>query len=251
MKISVVTVVYNNLHGISKCIESVQAQNNVDVEHVIIDGCSDDGTSERISKLCRSNDIFISEPDNGIYDALNKGFQAATGDILGILHSDDQFADQNVLLELVNQFSLHSSDVTYGNAVLGKFDKDDKFQIVRHFHSGKFPGTLAYGWMPPHPALFFKKSVWERIGPFDKSLKVSADYEWIVRLFLDTCLTKSFFNRVITLMEMGGVSTDGFASERIKFVEDYQIIKQHKLPVFTTLIFKKLRKLFQYRIGRP
>ena len=229
---------------------SVQAQNDVNVEHVIIDGSSSDGTFDRISKSCRENDIFISEPDNGIYDALNKGFQHATGDILGILHSDDQFADQNVLSDIEHQFLQHSSDVSYGNVELGKFHMDDQFQIVREFRSGEFSGTLGYGWMPAHPALFFKKSVWERIGPFKQNLKVSADYEWMVRLFLDTSLKKVFFDRVTTRMSLGGQSTDGFASERLKFFEDYKVIKQHKLPIFTTLIFKKLRKLPQYRIRR-
>lgn len=229
---------------------SVQAQTGVDIEHIIVDGCSNDGTWEKVLELCRKEDIVISEPDNGIYDALNKGLELATGDVLGILHSDDKFADQNVLLDIKRQFLQHLPDVVYGNVDLGNFDMPDHFQVVRKFRSEKFPGTLNYGWMPAHPALFFNKTALVRIGLFDQKLKISADYEWMIRLFLDNSLKKVFFDRVTTLMALGGQSTGGLASERKKFLEDYRVIKRHKLPVFTTLIFKKLRKLPQYRARR-
>ena len=248
MKFSIISVVYNNVDNIADCLASVQSQTDVQVEHVIIDGNSTDGTKELISEKCRDNDVFLSEPDAGIYDALNKGFERATGDIIGILHSDDQFHHEQILSKVKQTFNQTNCSVVYGNLLMGNFDKQKNvFHTRRVFKSGKYENNLSSGWMPAHPALFTKNDVWKEIGPFDTNLRISSDYDWMLRLFATKTISKCYLNDIITRMSLGGVSTSGFMSELAKFSEDYHVIKRHNLPVIPTLIGKKTRKLFQYR----
>ena len=248
MKISIISVVYNNVKGISGCIDSVHLQKDVEVEHVIIDGFSTDGTQELIENRHRENDIFISEPDRGIYDALNKGFEASTGEILGILHSDDRFHDDQVLLKIRQSFMQGSHSVIYGNALLGKFQDENRFICRRDFKSGAYRGNLGWGWMPPHPALFIRRGVWGKIGTFDTELRIASDYDWMVRLFSDNTVSKKYLDEIFTHMALGGISTGGVRSEMRKLFEDSVVIRRNNLPLVTTLLGKKLRKLFQFRM---
>ena len=216
MKISIVSVVYNNADRISGCIESVHRQKDVEVEHVIIDGFSTDGTKEIIENRRRENDIFISEPDTGIYDALNKGFEKSTGEIIGILHSDDRFHDDQVLHKISQAFMQEAHSVIYGNALLGNFENDNRFIGRRFFRSGRYQGNLGWGWMPAHPALFVRRNVWEKIGAFDSNLRIASDYDWMVRLFSDNTLSKNYLDEIVTHMALGGMSTGGAKSENAK-----------------------------------
>ena len=196
MKISIISIVYNNFERISGCIDSVHLQKDVEVEHVIIDGFSTDGTQELIENRHRENDIFISEPDRGIYDALNKGFEASTGEIIGILHSDDRFHDDQVLLRIRQSFTQGTHSVIYGNACLGHFQDGHRFICKRVFKSGAYSGKLGWGWMPPHPALFIRRDVWGKIGAFDTELRIASDYDWMVRLFSDNTVSTKYQDEI-------------------------------------------------------
>jgi len=206
MKISVITVVFNNVSTIGKALASVKNQTHQDIEHIVIDGGSTDGTLDVIEQYSANITKFVSEPDHGIYDAMNKGLSMATGDLVCFLNSDDMYVDSHVLeraSRIIEQDSLDAifADVTY-------FRADNPEKILRRYSSSRFsPEKIAYGWMPAHPTLLMRKAVFDRIGGFKSSYRIGGDFEFIARAFGKGELKYRYLPEVLVKMQMGGAST--------------------------------------------
>lgn len=236
MKISVITATYNSENVISNSLQSILNQNFIDFEIVSIDGKSSDNTCSVINSLLRDNDIIISETDSGIYDALNKGITNATGNIIGILHSDDAFSSNKILQNVINIFEETNCDGVYGDL---NFVKND--HIIRKWKSKIFkPSLLSSGWMPAHPTLFLKKEVFQKHGLYDTHFKIAADYDFILRIFKDDQLKFEYLPITITNMSIGGVSTSGFRNLVRKSYEDYMVLKKHKMKFPILILFRKI-----------
>lgn len=225
MKVSIITVVYNGVKTIEDCIKSVAGQTYSNIEHIIIDGGSTDGTLDIITKYKDKIAYIICEPDNGIYDAMNKGLRLATGDIIGILNSDDMYADNSVLACVASVFANSSVDICYGDLVY--VDKVDLNKVVRYWRSCDYKdGLFKKGWVPAHPTFFVRRTVHEKYGNFDLNYSLAADFELMMR-FLDKYKAKSVYTpKVLVKMRVGGAT-----NKKI-----YNIIKQNKE------IYRALRK---------
>ena len=261
MKISIITATFNSASTLAGCILSVNNQNHQDIEHIIVDGASKDNTIEIIRITPNRSAQVISEPDKGIYDALNKGIKHSTGDIIGFLHSDDMLASPQTLQNIVAAFSSsHPSekgrsandinkeqvDVLYGDLVY--VDKDNPEKIIRYWKSQPFhPSLLERGWMPAHPTVFMRREVYEKHGFFDLSIKIAADYDYLLRVFSDPTLRFVYLPEVITKMRLGGISNRGFKNMVHKSKEDYQAILKNKMPFPIWVLFIKIvSKIPQY-----
>ena len=207
-KLTIVTVSYNAAATIGETIASVQAQDHPDVEHVIIDGASRDGTQAVVERMMDDRTTFVSEPDRGLYDAMNKGIARATGDVIGILNSDDYFADSTCLSAIARAFAQDTDldavlgDIAFVNTAGGE---------TRRYDSGRFRPTLArWGWMPAHPGMYLTRDAYDRVGPYRTDLKIAADFDFIVRAFVLRRLRYAHLRRVLVHMRPGGASTDGW-----------------------------------------
>lgn len=251
MKISIITATYNSLKYISWALDSIINQSYKNLEWIVIDGGSTDGTLEFLQKSkCISR--LISEPDQGIYGALNKGIRVATGDIIGFLHSDDFYASTDILEKIADLFLRHSLNESFGEvtAVYGDlaFVKPDNInRITRFWKSKTFSSKLLNkGWMPPHPTVFMKREVFVKHGLFDPNLRCSADYDFILRVFRNSQYNFVYLPEVITIMRMGGKSTKGIKNLIIKAKEDYRVIKSNQIPYpIYTLLSKNISKIPQ------
>lgn len=209
MKISIITVCYNSDATLEKTILSVAGQSYTNVEYLIIDGNSKDNTVEVIKKHEDKITNWISESDKGLYDAMNKGIAMATGDLIGILNSDDVFNNELVLEEVANFHKKNSIDASIGNI----YQHKDNGKIVR-LYSSKYwkPNKLRIGFMPPHPSIFFKKELFNKFGNYDLGFKIGADYELITRFFLKNNISWKYSGITTTTMLVGGLSSSGSAS---------------------------------------
>ncbi len=205
MKISIITPTYNSEKTIARTIESIISQNYPDLEYIIIDGASTDRTKEIVMSYQGKQDIkFISEPDKGIYDAMNKGVRMATGDIIGILNSDDLFDNDKVLSIVLNAFLDTAIDAVYGDIT---YFGSDMNAITRYWKTGEYrENKLNSGWMIPHPALFVKKSIYEKFGAFNTDFKIAADYEFILRILKKYQIHVKYIPSVFVRMFNGGTS---------------------------------------------
>lgn len=243
MLLSILTLSYNSITTVEKAIFSVISQSLDEFEYLVIDGGSSDGSLELFSSIDYYNFKYISEKDFGIYDALNKGINLSTGDIIGILHSDDIYPDSEILDKIVELFNLTNCDGVYGDL---NFLKDG--HTIRKWESCKFNSILLdKGWMPAHPTLFLKREVFQKHGLYDTSFKIAADYDFILRIFKDESLKFEYLPLVITNMSIGGVSTSGFKNLVFKSYEDWLVLKKNKMrfPLFI-LLRKIFSKLSQY-----
>lgn len=214
MKVSIITVVYNNAQTIKDAIESVLSQTYKDIEYIIVDGASRDGTVEIIESYGDRISKFITESDNGLYDAMNKGIKLASGDIVGILNSDDFYIDEFVIEKVVKVFKEKKVDSLFADLVYVKPDNLEK--TVRYYDSSKFhPEKFAYGWMPAHPTFFVKRAIYEKYGLFKTDYIIAADYELLVRFLYRYRVSYHYLQEVITKMRTGGVSTNGIKSNWI------------------------------------
>lgn len=206
MKISIITATYNSEMAVANCIASVNNQTYPNIEHIIIDGDSTDKTLELINSLPNRVSQILSEPDQGIYDAMNKGIKLATGDIIGILNSDDLYASNSIIEKIVNMFNQTACDSLYGN--LDFVASENIKNVIRHWKSSPFIiGSFKEGWHPPHPTFFVRREVYEKYGLFDTTLNVSADFELMLR-FLEKHKTNTYYlDETIVKMRYGGVST--------------------------------------------
>ena len=247
MKISLITPVQNSINSINDLIKSVTDQNYIEIEHILVDGGSIDGTLETLNLYKKNNPEvkFISEKDNGVYDALNKGLNLATGDVIGFVHSDDFLSSNIIISEIASIFEKNDIDGVYGDLLYVK--RNDISKIVRSWKSRPYyPEMIKKAWMPPHPTLFLRKEVYEKHGNFDSSYKISADYEFILRIFKDQFLKFEYLPKTITTMRLGGISNGSLRNIALKVKEDYRAMRKHKVGNIFTLVRKTLSKLDQY-----
>jgi glycosyltransferase involved in cell wall biosynthesis len=250
VKISIITVVYNGEATLRDCIESVLGQTYPHVEYIVVDGASTDGTLAVARSFGPKIATLISEPDRGIYDAMNKGIAAATGEVVGILNADDEYAHPNVLAHVAEALQTQSADAAYGDLLY--VDPRDSSRVIRTWRAGAYrPGAFLYGWMPPHPTFFVRRTVYEQFGGFNLSLRSAADYEFMLRLVHRHGIRLAYLPEVLVHMRAGGVSNASFRNRWRANREDRRAWRLNGLrPYFFTLWWKPLRKLVQY-LRRP
>lgn len=246
MKISVITIAYNAESTIDETIQSVLNQDYDAIEYIIIDGASKDKTTDIIERHRSRIDTFISEPDRGIYDAMNKGLKLATGDLIALLNADDTYAHSGVLREVSNAILSHKVDACYGD--LEYVDRENPYQIIRKWTSGDFAkANFKQGWMPPHPAFFAKRILYQKLGYFNTTLKTSADYELMLRFLYKYGVSVCYLPEVLVKMKTGGQSNQSLLNRLKANKEDREAWKINGLkPSPLTFIMKPLRKLNQY-----
>ena len=246
-KVSIITVCFNSAKTINDTIDSVINQSYSEIEHIVIDGGSTDGTQQIVNSYNNKISQFISERDNGIYDAMNKGIKLATGDIVGILNSDDVYFDTTIIEKVVQQFDSSNCDSVYGDLFYVK--SDDLNKIVRYWKSSKYIfGSFRKGWHPPHPTFFVKKIVYKQYGDFDLSMKVSADFELMLRLLEKFKIPVSYLPEVLVKMRVGGESNQNIKNI---FVGNKNILKAFakndiEVSNFMYPLFRLLPKLKQF-----
>lgn len=246
VKISLITATYNAADTLADSLRSAAMQTYRNVEHIVVDGASTDGTQRVVEENGERLTTFVSEPDRGIYDALNKGIALSTGDVIGFLHADDLFAHREVLSRIASAFHDADVDASYGD--LEYVRRADPGHVVRRWVSGTFSsGRLTYGWMPPHPTFYARRGMYERFGLFDLSYKISADYDQMLRLLRYQETTVHYIPETLIQMRLGGASNHSLQSILLKSSEDYRIIQHHKLMGLLTLLGKNLSKVRQFR----
>ena len=244
LKISIITAVYNNRDTIEAAIQSVLAQTHCEIELIVIDGGSTDGTREVLAQYESSIAILVSEPDDGIYHALNKGIDLASGEAIGFLHSDDLFADNFAIERVVSAFADSDVDAVYGDLLY--VSKDDTSRVVRSWISGTYHrGLLSQGWMPPHPTFYVRREVYQRLGAFDVALRISADYDCMLR-FLCAGVKLAYIPYVQVRMRTGGVSNRSLRNVAQKSCEDYIALRRNRVGGAYTLFWKNVSKLPQF-----
>lgn len=245
--ISVVTVSFNSRETIADTIESVAAQTHPRIEHIVVDGGSTDGTLEVLQRFRGRLSKVVSEPDEGIYDAMNKGLAMATGDIVGTLNSDDVYVDEHVLSRVAEAFQDDTVDICYGDIFY--VDKGNLNRIVRHWKSEPYrPGLFEQGWMPPHPAFFIRARALGRVGPFEASYRFAADFDFMLRALHVRQLRSIHLPRELVKMRAGGETNSTVMNVLKGNIEAYKSCRKYGLDVSPLFIARKiLRKLPQYR----
>ena len=245
MKFTIITAVFNNMNFVKEALDSVCNQDGVEYEHLIMDGGSTDGTLEFIQSLGFPHLKIESGKDKGIYDALNKGMKKASGDIIGILHSDDLYTSSDVLKKVERLFK-DGADVVYAD--LEYVSRDDINNVFRKWKSGTYSSLdLRLGWVAPHPTFFIKKSVYQEVGEYNYNFKISGDYDFILRVLSNSKYKVSYLPESIIKMRLGGESTKSLKSYLRGSKQDYEIAKKYFIaPAFTVFskIVRKLPQLF-------
>lgn len=245
MKVSIITVCYNAETTIEHTIQSVLNQTYNDVEYIIIDGASTDKTVDIITQYKDKLSCFISEPDKGIYDAMNKGISKATGDIVGILNADDFYVDNDVISTVAKVFKEKNVDSVFADLVYLRPENLDK--TVRHYSSKNFhPEKFTYGWMPAHPTFFVKKICYEKYGLFKTDYKIAADYELLVRFLYRHQISYYYLNKVLIKMRTGGVSTRNLKSNWTLNKEIIRACSENDIKTnMFKVSFKYFKKIFE------
>lgn len=246
MKISVITVSFNSAKTIEDTLSCVQEQSFTNIEHIVVDGASKDGTQEILKKYENGLAATIIEPDYGIYDAMNKGIRAATGDVIGFLNADDSYVSKKVLENVAEAFSKNDVDSVYGD--LCYVSEEDTNEVLRFWRAGKCTEKgFLNGWMPPHPTFFVKRSVLEKYGVFDPTFRFAGDYELILRLLYKHNISTHYIPYCMVKMRIGGAGNRWLENRLIANLEDRLAWKKNNLkPKPYTTILKPLRKLFQF-----
>jgi glycosyltransferase involved in cell wall biosynthesis len=248
LKLSIITVCFNSASTIRDTIESVLSQDHTDIEYIIVDGGSKDGTQAIVESYGARINRFVSEPDKGLYDAMNKGVALATGAVIGILNSDDFYESTTSLSSVVKAFEhCPESDAVFGDVVF--VNPADLRNVTRFYRGNRFaPWKLRFGWMPPHPATFIRKMAYDTVGLYSLKYRISADYEFFVRLFMVHRLKYSYLDKVLVRMRSGGASTDGLRSS-LKL--NLEIVKACRTNgVYTNILMLVLKlpfKLYELR----
>lgn len=248
VKITIITAVYNRSATIGQAIESVAAQSYDNVEHLVIDGASTDETLREVQKNSHPRIRVISEPDKGIYDALNKGMKAATGDVIGLMHSDDFFAHNDVLTNVARVFEAEQTDAVFGD--LDYVSATDPSKVIRHWKPGSYSRTkLSWGWMPPHPTLYVRRDVIERFGGYNTDYRIAADYEAILRWFGQADIRSVYLPEIMVKMRVGGESNRSLERVMRKSREDYRALRSANVGGLGALAWKNLSKISQFLGG--
>lgn len=242
-KVSVITMTYNDCENLRKCVKQILAQDYEEMEYIIVDGGSTDGTMEVIleaKEVLKDRLIWVSEPDKGLYDALNKGIKMATGDIVGIMC--DEFASPQIVSKMVKAIEESSCDGVHGN--INYVDGD---RIVRKWRMGQ--GTIRTGWMPGHPTLYLKREVYEQYGLYKIDYKIAADYEFMIRILKDQKVKLAYIDEVLVHMFHGdnSTSTGGLSNYIASLKEGHRALKENKVPfAFVTDFIRIVRVVLQF-----
>ena len=245
MKVSIITTTYNSAATIRDTLESVKAQDYPDIEHIIVDGRSKDGTMQIVASYSHVAQS-VSEEDQGLYDAINKGIRMSTGDVVGILNSDDFFPEKDVISSIVQAFEKEKVDAVYGDIAFVK--PDNLRKIVRYYSSKKFhTGKFAQGYMPAHPSFYAKRSCFQQLGLYQLDYKIAADFELLMRFLMNKNVKTTYIEKVIVYMRTGGVSNKNFLS---RYILNKEIIKAcRENGVKTNMLYVSLKyfnKIFEY-----
>ncbi len=247
MKISVITVAFNSVATIADTLASVAEQTYSHVEHLVIDGGSTDGTLELVRQRGLRVSQLVTAPDRGIYDAMNKGLRLAQGDFVGFLNADDVFASPQTMSTVVGAIAANPicPDAVYGD--LQYVSTPHAEQVVRHWRSGAFtPSRLLFGWMPPHPTFYLRRSRLEAIGEFDLGFRIAADYDFMLRCLSQPGFRVAYIPEVLVRMRTGGASNRSLAALALKSREDLTALRKNKVGGVPTLLCKNFRKLPQF-----
>ena len=253
MKISLITATWNSAESLPHTIQSIaeQSLDRAQLEWIVVDGGSSDNTLGVIGDSELKPDRLISESDQGIYDALNKGVRLASGDVIGFLHADDFLAGPEVLQQVADAFENNGVDALYGDLQYVR-KNDDSFSTVRHWSSGDFNRKkLTWGWMPPHPSLYLRKAIYDQaVMPngefFDTSFSCAADYDFMMRILSELSVEPLYIPEVFVKMQVGGVSNRSLKHIARKSQEDWQVIRRNHIGHIHTLVWKNIGKLGQF-----
>lgn len=246
MKFSIVTVCYNSAQTIEDTLRSVASQTWPEIEHIVVDGGSRDGTLAIVERYRQSVSKVISEPDHGIYDAMNKGVQAATGDVIGFLNADDVYAHINVLRDVGDLMKQECLDALFGDVEF--FTSKNPALAVRRYSSARFrPERISWGWMPAHPALFMRREVFQRTGPFRTDYRIAGDFEFVARAFWRQPVRYCHLPEVLVRMRIGGISTGGWRNTLLLNREVLRACRENGIPTNMLKILSKYPvKLLEY-----
>jgi glycosyltransferase involved in cell wall biosynthesis len=245
MKISVVTAVYNREATIGRAMDSFEKQSWRNKQQVVVDGASRDGTLKIVHSFPHDNAIIVSEQDKGIYDAINKGIALATGDVIGLLHSDDFFAHSNVLSEIAEAFEDTDLDIVYADAAF--FSPGTSDHIKRRYNSSRFSASqIRNGWMPAHTTMYARRRVFEEYGNYNDEFKIAADFEFIARTFGSGSIKSRYIPAIWMMMQTGGASTGGFKSKLLLNREVLKACRMNGIPTsYARLLSKYPEKLLE------
>lgn len=245
MRISIITATYNSEKTLLDTLLSLEHQSYNDIEYIIVDGASKDNTVSLIKDNCSKVTKIICESDKGIYDALNKGINAATGDVIGFLHSDDLLAYNDVISDIAEVFKSTGCDAVYGD--LEYVSQNDIGKRVRLWKSGVFSrAKMQFGWMPPHPSFYMKRSCYVEYGNFCLDYRISADYDSLLRYILKQRIEISYLPKVLVKMRVGGISNRSVSSMITKSIEDIKVMRKNGILWPVALAYKNLSKLPQF-----
>lgn len=243
--LSIITVVFNRAATVGDAAKSLYAQSFGDFEHVVQDGGSTDETIATLNDIGDPRMRLVSERDSGIYDAINRAVARCTGDYIGLVHSDDMFADEHVLADVVRELERSGADALYGD--LDYISAEDPSRVIRRWRAGSWrPGLLKRGWMPPHPTLFIRRSICERFGAYDASFRIAADYDAMVRWFSIPDFKPTYLPQTLVKMRVGGVSNRSLRDVIRKSREDLRVIRTHRLGGIGVILRKNLSKVGQF-----
>lgn len=251
MKISIITVCFNSAATIADALRSVDAQTWGDREHIVVDGASRDATLQVVDAFRHPTRRVVSEPDQGIYDAMNKGIGLATGDVVGFINSDDFYASPDVLARVAAAFDDQLVDATYGDLCYVEQDNVDK--VARYWRSSDFrPGMFATGWVPPHPTLFVRRSVLARHGAFDLRYRIAADFELMARLIEVHRIRTTYLPHVLVKMRLGGTTNRSWSNILRQNQEIWRALDAHQLqPSLASFVLGKLVSRGRQFLARP
>jgi len=245
MKISIITAVFNRRDTIEDALDAVSRQDYAGIEHIVVDGASQDGTVDVLERRRSGIAVLVSERDDGIYHALNKGIGLATGDVIGFLHADDLFADDRVVSRIAAAFAEPSVEAVYGD--LDYVSRIDAQRVIRRWRAGTYsPRRLAWGWMPPHPTFYVRRRVYERLGGFDTRHRIAADYDCILRFLGRGGIVPAYIPEVLVKMRLGGESNRSVGNILRKSLEDYRALRVNGVGGMGALAWKNLSKLGQF-----
>lgn len=244
-RVTIITVCYNCEDTLADALKSVANQTWPYVEHIVIDGASTDGSMAIIDRYRSGLAKVVSEPDGGIYDAMNKGLQLATGDLVGFLNADDVLAHDRVIADIAEKAVHEAADVVYGDLVY--VSSGNLGRVVRSWRSGRFSRRqLSLGWMPPHPTLYVRHTLMRKLGGFDISYKIAADYDLMLRCLREPGVKVSYLPQVLVKMRTGGASNRSIWAIVRKSCEDYSVLSKNRVGGWVTLVCKNIRKLPQF-----
>ena len=249
MKFSIVTTTYNSVATVRNTVESVAAQVfDGDIEYIVVDGGSTDGTLELLAHYTDVVDILVSEPDTGLYDAMNKGIQLATGDVVGILNSDDFYTSDDVLATIAAEFERKNVDAVFGD--IHFVNPNDLDKCVRYYSSRVFtPNALRFGFMPAHPSFYVRRECYRRYGCYDLAYRIASDYDLMVRFFYKHKITYSYIKKDMVTMRTGGLSTKNLKNRILITTEDVKACRKNGMySNWLLMSFKYFYKVFEIRL---